>query len=206
MTQLTIAVPKGYLFEPSVKLFSDAGICVGDTSKLARKLTFFDEKGLYRFIILRPADVPVYVEHGAADIGISGRDVLDESHENVARLKKLEFGYCRLVVAALKEKNYSMDCLPYRPIVATKFVHSAQAYFERHGIHVDLIKLYGSIELAPLVGLSDLIVDLVATGQTLKEHGLIELDTIFESTAILVANKVSLQQNYSLISSIIQNM
>jgi ATP phosphoribosyltransferase len=203
---ITIAIPKGYLFNEAIKKFKAIGMEFGDLSQLKRKLTFSDLSGEFKFLIVRPSDVPVYVEHGAADLGISGRDTLDEGEENVARLIDLGFGYCRLVVAGVVSKGYTMDNLPNIPIVATKFVNSAAKYFRQKGIKAEIIKLYGSIELSPIVGLSDIIVDLVATGDTMRDNGLEEIETIFESTAYLIANKVAFQTKNLVIADIVNKL
>ncbi|MBU0581348.1 MAG: ATP phosphoribosyltransferase [Candidatus Margulisbacteria bacterium] len=196
---LTIALSKGYLLTESLKVLKKIGIEIEDPESLSRKLSFYDKSKQYKFLVIRPTDVPVYVEHGAADIGIAGKDILVEGQESVAELLDLKFGYCRLVVAALKgAKNI------YKPNIriATKFINSTEEFFKNKGIKAEIIKLYGSVELAPKVGLAEAVVDLVATGSTLKENGLEIMETILESTARLIANKVRLRINYSEIYSL----
>jgi ATP phosphoribosyltransferase len=190
---LTIALSKGYLLKEAVKILDKIGIKIDEADVKSRKLTYYDKSGKYKFLVIRPADVPVYVEHGAADLGISGKDVLTEGEENVAELLDLKFGYCRLVVAAEKSKKNI-----YKPNmrIATKFVKTAEKFFLQKGIKAELIKLYGSMELAPKVGLADAIVDLVATGETLKDNGLVVVEDIMESTARLIANNVKLKVNH----------
>lgn len=192
---ITIAIPKGSLFNESLDLLEQIGIHV-HREGFGRKLAYYDTEGRYKFIVVRPMDVPVYVEHGAADLGIVGKDVLNESQCSIAELVDLKFGYCRMVIAALKDHNFTERGLTPNLRVATKFIHSAEAYFRKIDLKVELIKLYGSIELAPIVGLSDVIVDLVATGATLKENGLEVVTTIFETTARFIANKVSFKTHY----------
>lgn len=184
---LTVALSKGYLLKEALDLFEKVGIFCDKIDD--RKLIFFDKTKQYRFMILRPTDVPVYVEHGTADIGITGKDVLIEAKKDVAELVDLKFSKCDLIVAAPKgyEKGYFNDMK-----VATKFTNSAAEFFNKKGIKVELIKLYGSVEVAPLVGLSDIIVDIAATGKTLKENGLEIIDSLYTATARLVANKSGL--------------
>jgi len=191
---LTIALAKGYLLKEALKVLEKTGIRL-PVVDLARKLEFTDVQRKYRFLIVRPADVPVYVEYGAADLGVVGKDVLLENDYKLTELLDLKFGYCRLVVAALKGK-YRADTLRSGLRVAAKYVNSAAAYFEERGLDVELIKLYGSVELAPLDGLSDVIVDLVATGKTLQENGLEIVDEIYDTTARLIANRVKVKSKY----------
>ncbi|MFC1517690.1 ATP phosphoribosyltransferase, partial [Candidatus Margulisiibacteriota bacterium] len=166
---LTIALAKGYLLGEAVELFRQAGIQISESDAASRKLTFFDKSKKYKFLVIRPMDVPVYVEHGAADLGISGKDVLVEGEESVAELLDLKFGYCNLVVAVPRGKKNI-----YKPNmrIATKFSKATEAFFTKKGIKAEIIKLYGSVELAPQVGLADAIVDLTATGSSLKDNNL----------------------------------
>ncbi len=184
---LTVALSKGYLLKEALELFEKIGIACDKIDD--RKLIFFDKTEQYRFMILRPTDVPVYVEHGTADIGITGKDVLIEANRDIAELVDLKFSKCDLIVAAPKgySKGYFNDMK-----VATKFTRSAADFFNKKGLKVELIKLYGSVEVAPLVNLSDIIVDIAATGKTLKENGLEIIDSIYTATARLVANKSGL--------------
>jgi ATP phosphoribosyltransferase len=188
---LTIALSKGYLMNESLKVFQKMGIKIPE-GDLSRKLEFTDVSGNYRFLVIRPSDVPVYVEYGVADLGVAGKDVLIEGDYPVAELLDLKFGFCRLAVAGKK------DAGPVRSgmRVATKFTHSAQSFFTSKGIDVELIKLYGSVELAAIDGLADAIVDLVATGRTLKENGLEVWEDIYETTARLIANNVKIKSRY----------
>jgi ATP phosphoribosyltransferase len=140
-------------------------------------------------LLVRPTDVPVYVEQGAADLGVAGKDILLEHKPDILTLLDLKFGYCKLVIAGPKKMKVSE--LTHNLTIASKFIGSAKEYFKKKGLKANFIKLYGAIELAPITGLSDLICDLTATGTTLKENNLHVIDTVFESTAHLIANPVS---------------
>jgi len=183
---LTIALSKGYLLTEALKILKELGYEINDQDD--RKLIFFDKTQSIRFLVLRPTDVPVYVEYGAADLGVTGKDVLNEQPHDVLELLDLGFGKCELIVAAPKDydKGYFNDMR-----VATKFTHSADMFFKEKAIKVDLIKLYGSVEVAPTIDLSDIIVDLTATGKTLKENGLTIIETVYTSTARLIGNRAS---------------
>ncbi|MFC1595663.1 ATP phosphoribosyltransferase [Candidatus Margulisiibacteriota bacterium] len=192
---MRIALSKGYLLKPALELFRQIGIDIDEAEVNSRKMTFTDKSGAYEFVVIRPADVPVYVEHGAVDLGIAGKDVMVESACGLAELVDLKFGYCKLVIAALKEDNIK-ECKSNMR-VATKFVNATAAHFKKLDLNVEIIKLYGSVELAPIAGLSDVIVDLTATGKSLDENNLEIVDTIMEATARLVANKVKLKTRYN---------
>jgi ATP phosphoribosyltransferase len=198
MANLTIAISKGRLQDPSLDLLKEVGICLPEAALDSRRLLINDTTSLYSFIFVKPGDVPVYVEYGVADVGICGRDVLLESSADVYEPLDLKFGRCRLVLAG-KPESASQGANPawkgYNPMVtarvATKYPRVTADYFQRNGVPVEIIVLSGSVELAPMLGLSGHIVDLVETGRTLRENGLIALDTIFESTARLVVNRAS---------------
>jgi len=183
----------------SLKYFSQFGIEVDEIP--ARKLIFFDKKKEFRFMILRPTDVPVYVENGVVDMGVTGMDIIRERKPNIIKLKDLGFGYCRFVIAA--DKNKEISAYQNGMKVATKFINCTKEFFNERGIKVDMIKLYGSVELAAITGLSDVVVDLVATGDTLRENNLKEIETIFESTAYLVTNSVFYSLNTKLIQQFV---
>lgn len=172
-------------------MFRRAGIVVPDEALDSRRLRVEDENGRYSFIFVKPADVPVYVEYGVADAGVCGRDVLMESDADVHEPLDLGFGLCRLVVAGKPESAHR----GYNPLttarVATKYPRIAADYFQRKGVPVEVIVLSGSVELAPALGLSEHIVDLVETGRTLRENGLVVIDDIAESTARLIVNRAS---------------
>ena len=190
-TELVIAIPKGFLHEGSYKYFSNLGINF-NPERDNRELVFFDKKNNVKGLLVRPNDVSVYVEHGSADLGIVGLDLLKEQCPDVIKLKDLKFGKCKLVLAVKKESRYkSVKDLPANSRIATKFTKLANDFIIRKGLSAEIIKLFGSIELAPIVGLSDAIIDLVATGKTLRANNLIAIETILESSAILIANPVS---------------
>ncbi len=185
---ITIALPKGRLMQESLSLLSSKGLSI-NRSEESRKLFFYDKEKRCRFLIVRAQDVATYVEHSAADLGIVGLDTLKEQQRDVFELADLGIGYCRMVVAG--KDATCMDEKKKQLKVATKFVNIAQSHFLSKGINAEIIKLYGSIELAPLLGIADCIVDIVSTGRTLKENGLSIIEEIFESTAMLIANKSS---------------
>jgi ATP phosphoribosyltransferase len=189
---LVIAIAKGRFLAPSLGLLGRAGIHFGDDVSDSRRLIFDSADGNHRVILVKPIDTPTYVEYGAADAGIAGRDVLLESGADVLEPLDLGFGRCRLAVAA---RNGVSTLDTDRPIVrvATKYPRIALDYFNSRGIPVELIPLSGSIELAPLVGLADRIVDLVETGQTLRDNGMEIVDVIAESSARLLINRASYQ-------------
>lgn len=189
-TILTIAIPKGFLHNGSYKYLSSIGIKF-DTED-SRELVFYDNKNKIKGLLVRPNDVSVYVEHGSADVGIVGLDLLKEQVPDVIKLQDLKFGKCKLVLAVKKQSDYkSIKDLPANFKLATKFTKLATDYIHKKGLAAEIIKLYGSVELAPITGLSDAIIDLVATGKTLKANSLISIETILESSAILIANPVS---------------
>jgi ATP phosphoribosyltransferase len=157
------------------------------------------------FLIVRPTDVPTYVEYGAADVGIVGKDVLLEQDSDVYEPLDLQFGACRIAVAALKGQ-VSRDRLSSKIRVATKYPKITERFFNQRGVPVEIVKLYGSIELAPLVGLADRIVDLVETGNTLKAHDLVEVECIAQSTARLIVNRASLKLKYAVVTELIAKL
>ena len=199
--QITIALPKGRLLKDAVGFLKEAKIDASETLKETRKLIFNWEN--FRFILVKPMDVPTYVYYGTADIGIAGKDVIEEKGYDLYEPLDLGFGACRLSVAEPEEieEPYDLEKLSFIR-VATKYPRITDKYFRSKGIHPEIIVLYGSVELAPLVGLSDRIVDLVQTGTTLRANGLREVDTILHSTARLIVNRASLKTRYSIIKPI----
>ncbi len=185
---INIALPKGRLGEKVYKLLSDIGYKCDEYSKDSRKLIFSDKKGEVSYFWVKPSDVAVYVELGAADIGVAGKDILDEYCPDVYELADLKMGRCSMCVAALEDFKDDLSS-PLR--VATKFVHTAEKYYNEMGRDIELIKLNGSIELAPVLGISDVIVDIVETGTTLKENNLKVIGRISDISARLIANKSS---------------
>lgn len=201
---LTVAIPKGALYDDAAARLRAAGIDVPDD--IGRKLSLVTPDGT-QLIFLRPTDVPAYVEFGAADCGITGKDVLWETDRSVSELADLGFGYCRLCVAARRLDRYHEGApFPTFLRVATKFQRSAEAYFADRDVPVEIIPLHGSVELSPLVGLADLIVDLVATGSTLREHDMVIVDTIAESTARFVVNPVRFRAKYVEITALLNRL
>jgi ATP phosphoribosyltransferase len=192
MAKLTIALAKGRLQDEAIKVFHQVGIKISLEQLSSRRLLLTDEKECYNFVLVKPADVPVYVEHGVADIGICGHDVLLESNADLHQVLDLGFGYCRIAVAGKKEESLLTDNLSVLR-VATKYPRIAAEYFQQRGVAAEIIKLSGSIELAPILGLADRIVDLVETGRTLEENGLEIKEIICETTAQLVVNRASFQ-------------
>jgi ATP phosphoribosyltransferase regulatory subunit len=189
-----MAVPKGALFRGSVALLERAGVEVGGLADPGRQLIIDTDE--VRFIIGKPTDIPSYVAYGAADVGISGADVLVEAALDVAEVSNLRFGACRFVVAEREGSTEGVE-QSYRRLgvirVATKYPRIAEAHFAARGIQVELVKLHGNIELAPLIGLADRIVDITATGTTLRENGLRIVEDVMGSTARFIANPVAMR-------------
>jgi ATP phosphoribosyltransferase len=188
---ITIAIAKGRMQDDALSLLARAGIRLSAEQVNSRRLALEDESGDYRFIFVKPADVPVYVEHGIADCGVVGRDVLLESEADLLLPLDLGIARCRIVVAAADPDVMTRAVGMLR--VATKYSQIAAAHFGARGMPVEIITLSGSVELAPALGLSDLIVDLVETGRTLRENGLTVVDDVTESTGRLVVNRASYQ-------------
>ena len=203
--QLTIAVPRGNLLTETLDLLDRLGIDTAEVRSNDRKL-LFEESGL---ITMRPSDVPTYVESGAADIGITGKDVLAEHPErNVYELHDLGFGRCEMVFATVAGENPAAEALRRLGImrIATKYSRIAHRYFERTGRQVEIVEVKGSVELAPLTGMVDGIVDLTATGTTLRENGLVVREEIMESTARLIANPVSYRIKAAEIDAVVERL
>jgi ATP phosphoribosyltransferase len=190
MSDLTIALAKGRLLEPSLRIFESLDYDLRELRR-SRKLVIEDATQRARFLIAKPMDVPIYVEYGAADVGIVGQDALRESGANVYAPLVLGYGACRLVVAGKSEYRDAEWKTLAGLRVATKYPRASRQYFSARGLAVEIIEVYGSVELAPMVGLADLIVDVVDTGRTLRENGLVELDEIFKSQAALIVNRAS---------------
>ncbi|WP_447974186.1 ATP phosphoribosyltransferase [Nitrospira sp. Kam-Ns4a] len=202
---LTIALSKGKLLEPALALLTRAGYASKAQSADSRRLVFTCPDADATLLIVRPSDVPTYVEYGAADVGVVGKDVLLEQDRDVYEPLDLGFGFCRIVVAALKGRELR-DRLSARIRVATKYPNITERYFNQKGVPVEIIKLYGSVELAPIVGLADRIVDLVSTGRTLREHHLVEVEAIAESTARLIVNRASLKMKHGPIMELVAHL
>lgn len=192
---ITFAIPKGTLFEPSIKLLEAIGLNVSMLKAGSRQLMFDVEDQKVRYIICRPTDIPTFVEYGAADFGLVGKDTITEQQKDVYELLDLKYGDCRFVVAApesLPPRLKSTDPADWGKVrVATKFPRITEEYFFENGLQVEIIKLHGNVELAPIVGLAEIIIDIVSTGRTLRENKLIVLAEVMHSTARLIANRVS---------------
>lgn len=197
--KLTIAMPKGRIFEEAIAFLQQAGLEVTGELQDSRKLIIPVENASLEFILAKPTDVPTYVEYGVADVGVVGKDVLLEEERDVYELLNLQIGYCRMVVAGLEDWKPAEA-----PRVATKYPRIASRYFREQGQQVEVIKLNGSVELAPLIGLADRIVDIVSTGRTLKENGLVELEHICEITTRLIANRASYRMKSEAVDDIAQ--
>ncbi|MFM8551932.1 MAG: ATP phosphoribosyltransferase [Nitrospiraceae bacterium] len=200
---ITVALAKGTLLAPTLELFKRAGYVKNGISAESRRLVFTE--GDITFLIVRPTDIPTYVEYGAADAGIVGKDVLLEQDKDVYEPLDLKIGGCRLSMAVLRGSE-QRDRLSAKVRVATKYPRITERYFNQKGVPVEIIKLYGSIELAPMVGLADRIVDLVSTGRTLKAHNLVEVDVIARSTARLVVNRASLKMKHGSLTELIERL
>ena len=200
---INIALPKGRLGEKVYELFEQAGYACPSIKENNRKLIFENPAVGVRYFWAKPTDVPVYVERGAADIGVAGTDILLEYEPNVYELGDLGMGKCRMCVAGKREFRDNMN----RTLrVATKFPNIAKNYYASISREIDIINLHGSIELAPIVGLSDVIVDIVETGSTLKENNLQVLETVVPISAQLIANKAAYQFKYQEIETMSQRI
>lgn len=199
---ITIAIAKGRMQDDALALLAGAGVQLDEDARNSRRLAITDDSGKYRFIFVKPADVPVYVEHGIADCGVVGRDVLLESQADLLLPLDLGIARCRMVVAAPDAEIMTRSLGMLR--VATKYSQIAAAHFGSRGIPVEIIQLSGSVELAPALGLADLIVDLVETGRTLRENGLTVVEEIAESTGRLVVNRASYQLKSESIADLVK--
>jgi ATP phosphoribosyltransferase len=202
---LTIAVPRGALFRETLDRLDALGVDTSEVRANDRKLVFPD----VGIVTMRPSDVPTYVEHGAADIGITGKDVLmEQAQRRVYELLDLGFGYCRMVVAARAGDDPLGEPLRRRGMVriATKYPRIATDYFTGTGRQAEIVEVKGSVEIAPLIGLTDAIVDLTATGTTLRENNLIEVEQIADATARLIANPVSHKLKARAIDAVVERM
>ncbi len=205
MNGITLALSKGRIFEETLPLLAAAGITPTDNPKSSRKLIIDTNRPDVRLVIVRATDTPTYVQYGAADLGIAGKDTLIE-HGGAGLYQPLDLNIakCRLCVAVRKDFDYAAAVKRGARIrVATKYVKAAKEHFAAKGVHVDLIKLYGSMELAPLVGLADAIVDLVSTGGTLKANNLVEVEDIMPISSRLIVNQASLKLKRELIQPVL---
>lgn len=205
---LKIALSKGVLFKPSVDLLKRSGFDTKDLEKDSRRLLLKSYSGI-SYIVARPADVPIYVEYGSADLGFAGKDALMENKNDVFELLDLKIGKCKFVLAepktGLKKRGKTYQRLGQLRI-ATKYPQVASDYLNRKGLQAELITLRGSVELAPLTGLADMIIDLMTTGKTLAENGLEVVDDIAKCSARLIANSVSARLKYNEIQNFIRKI
>lgn len=205
---ITVALPKGALLTDSIRLLQTVGLDFSAfLNSSNRLLQIHDPSHTAKALLVRAQDVPVYVEYGQAQMGIVGYDVLREKKPQVAHLVDLQFGRCRLSLAVKKTSSYrSVLELPPHGRVASKFVYCAREYFNSLDLPVEIVPLYGSVELGPITGMSEAIVDLVSTGRTLRENGLIEIETLFESTARLIAHPLSYRLNTGNLSQLVEQL
>jgi len=202
---ITLALSKGRIFDETLPLLKAAGIEVLDDPETSRKLILATNRPDVRVVLVRASDVPTYVQFGGADLGVAGKDVLlEHSGAGLYQPLDLKIACCRMSVAVRADFDYASAVKQGSRIrVATKYTGVAHQHFADKGVHVDLIKLYGSMELAPLVGLADLIVDLVATGGTLKANGLVEIETICQVTSRMVVNTAAMKMKHAAIQSLL---
>ncbi|MBC7205055.1 MAG: ATP phosphoribosyltransferase [Methyloversatilis sp.] len=206
MQGITLALSKGRIFEETLPLLAAAGIVPTDDPESSRKLIIGTNRPDVRLVIVRASDTPTYVQYGAADLGIAGKDVLLE-HGGAGLYQPIDLNIarCRLSVAVPAGFDYEQAVRRgARLKVATKYVHTAREHFAAKGVHVDLIKLYGSMELAPLVGLADAIVDLVSSGGTLRANNLVEVEHIMDISSRLVINQAALKVKHDLLTPILE--
>ena len=200
---ITIALSKGRIFKETLPLLAAAGITPLDDPETSRKLILATSQPQVRLVIIRATDVPTYVQWGAADVGVAGKDVLMEhGGEGLYEPLDLRIARCRMMVAGVKDATLGGRRLR----IATKYVHSTRRHFAAQGKQVEVIKLYGSMELAPLVGLADLIVDLVESGSTLKANGLVPLEHIADISSRLVVNKASWKMKHRTVMGLIETL
>ena len=202
---LTFALSKGRLADKILAYLKKLGVCDIHITEDDRRLIIESENKAFRFFLAKPSDVPTFVEYGVADLGVVGKDTILEENRDITEVLDLGFGKCRMCVCAKKESK--LNYLEYPVLrVATKYPNIAKRYFESHHQNTDIIKLNGSVELGPITGLSDVIVDIVESGKTLKENGLEAITTICDLSARLIANNASIKTKYEEIHEIIQGL
>ena len=205
MSEITIALAKGRLAEESMAILERCGLDCSELRNAGRRLVFYDKKNGFRFLLVKPSDVPTYVYQGVADLGIAGKDTLMEENLPLYEMLDLGYGKCRLCVAGYPGKQ-EKRLTDYNLRVATKYPHIARSYYGAKGQNIDIIELSGSVELGPLIGLSDVILDIVESGGTLRANGLMVLEEICEVSARLVVNRVSLKTKGDRIRPLIEKM
>ncbi|TVR62842.1 MAG: ATP phosphoribosyltransferase [Candidatus Competibacteraceae bacterium] len=200
---LTIALSKGRIFQETLPLLAAAGIVPTDDPETSRKLILDTTQPDVKLVIIRATDVPIYVQYGAADLGVAGKDVLMEhGGEGLYEPLDLKIARCRLMVAGRPDQQTRSN----RPRIATKFVNTTRRYYADQGRQVEVIKLYGSMELAPLVGLADYIVDVVDTGKTLQANGLAPLEHIADISSRLIVNKAAMKMKHARVKAVMARM
>ncbi len=205
MKQITFALAKGRLAEKAMELLKDLGITCKEMEGDTRKLLFTSDDGNYRFFLSKASDVPTYVDHGVADIGIVGKDTILEEDRDLYEVLDLGFGCCKMTVAGPPEKKELLESGELVR-VATKYPLIAKRYFDQTHRNVEIIKLHGSVELGPIVGLSDVIVDIVESGKTLKENGLVVLEDIVPLSARCIVNSASFKVKHDEINKLIKEI
>lgn len=201
---ITFALAKGRLAEQAFELLEQLGIDCSEPRHPGRQLVLWDKKNNVRFILVKPSDVPTYVDHGVADIGVVGKDTLLESGRPLYEVLDLTFGKCRLCIAGYAEQQQSATRATFR--VATKYPNVARSFYDAKGQTIEIIELHGSVELGPVIGLSDVILDIVESGSTLKANGLTVLEEVCDCSARLVVNRVSMKTKRDRIREIIDGL
>ena len=201
---ITFALAKGRLAEQAFELLEQLGIDCSEPRHPGRQLVLWDRKSNVRFILVKPSDVPTYVDHGVADIGVVGKDTLLESGRPLYEVLDLTFGKCRLCIAGYAEQHQSATRATFR--VATKYPNVARSYYDAKGQTIEIIELHGSVELGPVIGLSDVILDIVESGSTLHANGLTVLEEVCACSARLVVNRVSMKTKRDRIREIIDGL
>ena len=201
---ITFALAKGRLAEQAFTLLEQLGIDCSEPRNPGRQLVLWDKKSNVRFILVKPSDVPTYVDHGVADIGVVGKDTLLEAGRPLYEVLDLGFGKCRLCIAGHAQQQQSATRATFR--VATKYPNVARSYYDAKGQTIEIIELHGSVELGPVIGLSDVILDIVESGSTLKANGLTVLETVCECSARLVVNRVSMKTKRDRIREIVDGI
>lgn len=201
---LTFAIPKGRMLEQTLECLTDIGIDTPSADELDRQLVFYDGQERFKFVVVKPYDVTTYVEYGAADVGVSGKDIIEETEANIYEPVDLGFSRCRLSVARPEDPVAGSE--RKTPRVATEFTNISERYFAQKGQNVEIIKLHGSVELAPLIGLSHMIVDIVSTGRTLRQNNLVEEEVILQSSARLIVNRPSMKIHQEPVKKLIQDL
>lgn len=204
MQEITIALAKGRLADKTIEILEKCAIDCSPLKVETRKLVLSDAQNKYKFIFVKPSDVPTYIERGVSDIGVVGKDTLLEENKDIYEMLDLKFGACKMCVAGYGSQKGNITVSNLR--VASKYTSIAKEYYSAKGINVDIIKLNGSVELAPIIGLSDVIVDIVESGKTLEANGLVILEEICDLSARLVVNKVSLKTKKELIMPLIERI